>query len=312
MNGFVIRYGVLTAYTGKDENVVIPEGVTSIGEEVFMWRKNLQSVVIPEGVTEIGHRAFWDCCNLQNITFPESLIKIGTSAFGCCNKLEKIIVPENVKEIAADAFCHCSNLTEVILHNNVLNIGAGTFGKCTNIKSFTIPENINEIGKHVFSECTGLYIISSEKTKRLLNCDTFFNCCSAVLIKSEKSIGLFAYSSNKLSDNFTDFVKTSKWNSYDIDLLNNGPCYKYKLPARLLGALGRLNDPVDLTDECKELYVELLVKNAKKLIPIAEEIDCPEIIEMMIKHEIINDGNKKAINKLLKASANEKIAAFAE
>ena len=138
------------------------------------------------------------------------------------------------------------------------------------------------------------------------------NVSFCLIDKTGEKNGLLAYSANACSDNFTDFVNTGKWNSYDIDLINNGPCYKYKLPARLLGALGRLNDPVDLTDECKELYVELLVKNAKKLIPIAEEIDCPEIIEMMIKHEILNDGNRKAINKLLKDSANEKIAAFAE
>ena len=58
--------------------------------------------------------------------------------------------------------------------------------------------------------------------------------------------------------------------------------------------------------------MEFLMKNVKKLIRIAEEIDCPEIIETMIKHEIINNSNRKAINKLLKASSNEKIAVFAE
>ena len=31
------------------ESVVIPEGVTEIGEMAFFWCKNLEGVVIPEG-----------------------------------------------------------------------------------------------------------------------------------------------------------------------------------------------------------------------------------------------------------------------
>ena len=34
-NDFVIEQGVLTKYTGPGGNVVIPEGVTEIGEDAF-------------------------------------------------------------------------------------------------------------------------------------------------------------------------------------------------------------------------------------------------------------------------------------
>ena len=34
-NDFVINNGVLTKYTGNDENIVIPDGVTSIGFRAF-------------------------------------------------------------------------------------------------------------------------------------------------------------------------------------------------------------------------------------------------------------------------------------
>lgn len=47
--------GVLTRYTGKQDHVLIPIGVTSIGKGVFTGCTNLISIVIPEGVTSMGN-----------------------------------------------------------------------------------------------------------------------------------------------------------------------------------------------------------------------------------------------------------------
>ena len=79
---------------------------------------------------------------------------------------------------------------------------------------------------------------------------------------------------------------------------------------RLLGSLGRLVAPVELSEECKALHTEYLIKNAKKLIPVAENLRCPTIVEAMRDHGIINDKNKKAIAKLLAASGVPEIAAI--
>ena len=60
-NGFVIEYGVLVEYTGDAEEVVIPEGVTSIGDDAFADCSSLRSVTIPDSVTYIGAGAFSFC-----------------------------------------------------------------------------------------------------------------------------------------------------------------------------------------------------------------------------------------------------------
>lgn len=43
---------------GEITKVIIPEGVTHIGNAAFEWCENLASVIIPQGVTEIGNGAF--------------------------------------------------------------------------------------------------------------------------------------------------------------------------------------------------------------------------------------------------------------
>ncbi|MBR2742404.1 MAG: leucine-rich repeat domain-containing protein [Clostridia bacterium] len=46
------------------KEVVLPEGLTSIGDGTFFSRESLTSITIPESVTSIGDWAFYDCKNL--------------------------------------------------------------------------------------------------------------------------------------------------------------------------------------------------------------------------------------------------------
>ena len=63
-NGFVYSDAEktnLTAYIGDEENVVIPDAVTRIGSEAFIYCRNIKTVTIPITVTEIGVFAFNAC-----------------------------------------------------------------------------------------------------------------------------------------------------------------------------------------------------------------------------------------------------------
>ena len=60
-NDFEIKNGVLVKYTGAGGDVVIPDGVTGIGDHAFSQCKSLTSVTIPDGVTSIGDCAFLGC-----------------------------------------------------------------------------------------------------------------------------------------------------------------------------------------------------------------------------------------------------------
>ena len=113
---FVIENGVLKKYVGPGGDVVIPDGVTEIGDhafctvesiggrEYFWYNKTLTRVTLPQGLVKIGNGAFDQCVLLTQIVFPESLREIGAQAFHSSGLVD-VKIPSGVKKIGDEAFC---------------------------------------------------------------------------------------------------------------------------------------------------------------------------------------------------------------
>ena len=74
------------------EEIVIPEGVTSIGDYAFYCYLSLTEITIPDSVTSIGRQAFWYCSSLTKINIPNSVTSIGAWAFEGCTSLKAIYI----------------------------------------------------------------------------------------------------------------------------------------------------------------------------------------------------------------------------
>ena len=151
--GFKIENGVLVDYTSEKgvTDVVIPDGVTKIGREAFVFCDSLTSVTIPGSVTEIGWNAFKGCSSLTSVTIPDSVTKIGSFAFSDCSSLTSVTIPDNVTEIGGYSFYGCSSLTSVSIPNSVTQIGYRAFYGCSSLTSVSIPNSVTQIGENAFS-----------------------------------------------------------------------------------------------------------------------------------------------------------------
>lgn len=65
-------------------------GLDTIKSSTFSGCANLESIVIPKGVTSIGDYAFLGCTKLTTIAVPSTLAKIGLDAFKNCSALTTI------------------------------------------------------------------------------------------------------------------------------------------------------------------------------------------------------------------------------
>lgn len=154
------------------EKIILPEGITTIGDKAFSCLKALKEINIPESVTSIGWASFYGCSSLQSIHLPEGITEISKMCFYNCSSLSEINIPDGVeairyyafygskvteihlgsglKTLEESAFYYCRNLSKVIFNSPELKtIGNSAFDQ-TAITELVLPQNLEEIGKSAF------------------------------------------------------------------------------------------------------------------------------------------------------------------
>ena len=157
----------------NDKSFIIPNSVTSIGDEAFKYCSVLSSVVIPTSVTSIGNSAFSDCSGLTEVIIPTSVTSIGEATFWGCSGLTEVIIPTSVTSIGNSAFWDCSGLTEVIIPTSVTSIGGSTFWGCSGLTSVSIPTSVTSIGQYAFKDCSGLTSVAIPNSVTSIDYDAF-------------------------------------------------------------------------------------------------------------------------------------------
>ena len=137
-------------------DLIIPDGVTSIGVGAFYKCDSLASITIPDGVTSIGEYAFYGCTGLTSITIPDSVTSIGSRGFAGCSALQSVKLPKNLLEIGARTFGSCYALSSIDIPDGVVCIGKEAFDGCKNLKTVSIPDTVQVICEYAFLECEQL------------------------------------------------------------------------------------------------------------------------------------------------------------
>ncbi|MBR6599589.1 MAG: leucine-rich repeat domain-containing protein [Oscillospiraceae bacterium] len=205
------------AQKGNIPDVIIHEGVTSIGTYAFNRCYSLTNITIPDSVLSVGDVAFYDCDSLTSITIPENVSLIGCYAFGDCNSLASIIIPESVSSICASAFSNTPWLEEqrkkspFVIINNILvdattyegditipddisSIAGGAFRDCKSLTSITIPNSISSISDSAFELCGSLSNITILDGVSSIGNYAFCDCTSLTSITIPDSVSSIGYS----------------------------------------------------------------------------------------------------------------------
>ena len=158
MNDYYI--GNSPFYLNKDiKEIVIGDGVTSIGDCAFWGCSSLTSIEIPDGVTSIGMSVFDSCSSLTSIEIPVGVTRLKDFVFYGCSSLTSITIPEGLTSIDGGAFQNCSSLTSIAIPAGVTSIGSSAFESCSSLTSIAILAGVTSIGESAFKDCSNLNTI---------------------------------------------------------------------------------------------------------------------------------------------------------
>ena len=337
---FEIKDGCLVKYTGEDTEVVVPDGVTSIGNEVFSWCRSLTSVTIPNGVTNIGDMAFYKS-SLTSVRIPDSVTSIGDSTFYECSSLTSVTIPDSVTNIGKMAF-YGSGLTSVTVPAGVTSIEWGVFEGCGSLTSVTIPNSVTSIGFSAFSGCRSLTNIVIPDTVQELSHGVFYGCSNLQTIRmsydllkthpfcpSSKTITLELTKAGEVVETVPavyrkDYPSVSNWIhnddclvpigkdeiSYFDNLIAAGTYDGFTINenGRVAAILWRLNKKdVPIKEEILSVIREFLIGKLSKTIKYAMQENPLEHIRDLISIGVISSENEQQVVKLLKKSTDEDV-----
>lgn len=150
---FEIKGTTLIKCNLNTEKIVVPDGVTIIGESSFE-KSVAEEIVLPDGVKNIDNRAFLNCTQLRNINIPKTVEAIGDYAFCDCKKLRTMELPETLVTIGDFCFAG-SGIESVNISSSVKTVGKGAFSN-SNIEMIIIPESVESLGDETFMSCNNL------------------------------------------------------------------------------------------------------------------------------------------------------------
>ena len=154
----------LHSYTGRDEYLKIPSGVTRIDSLAFCIAKNLKRIYIPETVTYLEINAFG--MEPYDIEIAESNPRYAVIG-GCIidkseNKLiysgraTSIPTDERVSVIGKFAFIRRHDVIRLDVPENIKKLEEGAFDCCSEMTEIAIPASVTEVEQSAFSNCDKL------------------------------------------------------------------------------------------------------------------------------------------------------------
>ena len=136
------------------EHVTFPNTLVSIGNHAFPYNY-FDEVILPESLKSLGECAFPECRYLERVQINDGLEVIPTCAFDECGNLSDVSMPSSVKKIELQAFYLCRNLTTMPMTDSLQTIGYSAFAG-SGIETLKTGKSLTSIGEHAFSFCHNL------------------------------------------------------------------------------------------------------------------------------------------------------------
>lgn len=329
--------------------VILPDGVLRIGEEAFGECLKLEHIRIPEGLTEIGEDAFHRCVSLEEVDLPASLRCLGvralTDTFGWSeqlNGIQKIRVADGNPKFFADenAFYEGTMLIKYFGCGEQFQIPSGTevIGyaafRRSRLKTIRIPASVREVQRDAFRECSNIQQIELQGEDTILYIpqipvyrkDEVLSCFHRA-DQPVKKISWKAepFYSNRFAEQYlSEYAKEGNLAVCEKTVGEEGAgnrLFDYiaydalidtyaRLDERCHMAVFRLRCPVDLSEERKAKYQNMLSEHFAELLKEIAKQENIEFLSELAQVGYFTEANIDAACEILNQAQCTKLMSY--
>lgn len=305
---------------GNIAEVILPDGLTVIGEGAFKGCRSLKSVNVPESVCEIRDEAFLDT-NITSVYLPARLERLGKNALVTQGAhYSASVKTKRVRPSLREVHVGKGN-TRFVVEGGLLFERAGTDSSMRvllcmdSVDVVRIPATVNEIAPYAFNGAQNvreLYL--SDRIVmvgiRGLAVDCFLELIHVDLVKIQHGRGFFEFrfpdtdrgaQQQSLALSVPDHVNVEGLFDHYDTAITNGSSFDaatekglglYEQATRLIK---RLLDPVYLTDVNRSLCERFLRNNVSQVCVELAKHDDRAAIDAMLDLGFLNADNIYAI-----------------
>lgn len=216
-----IRDGVFDNCRNLQE-VILGDGLTSIGAGSFAMCDGITSVVIPGNVRSIGDWAFSGCFGLKTLVLQSGVTSIGIGAFNGCVSLTGVAIPGSIQTIGDTSWGGCSSLSSLTIGDGVVSIGSGAFAGCGALTSITLPASVTSVGAWSLNTGSRLLEISVDAA------NPAFSSLDGVLFNKDRTV-LIQYPGGKSGTSYAVPASVSSIGDYAFSV--DGVFSRITIPA---------------------------------------------------------------------------------
>ena len=183
------------AHNDRLKEITLPQSLTSIGNDAFLWCAALESIALPDGVTSVGDKAFSTCVSLKELSLGAELLNAGCGLTEFCVALEKITVSENNESFSDEGNCLTRKADNTVIAGcasskipaGTEQIGEYAFCGQTQLGAIDFPDGLKNIGHYAFS-CTGLKELKLPRGLQRIGVSAFANCIELEYVQIPDSV----------------------------------------------------------------------------------------------------------------------------
>ncbi|MGN1118493.1 MAG: leucine-rich repeat domain-containing protein, partial [Acutalibacteraceae bacterium] len=224
------------------KNVVIGNDVTSLGNYAFAYTA-IENIEIPAGVESIGENAFKLCTSLESIIVDENNQYYSSDDFGVLFNKDKTVLiqypagnsretyktPDSVKTLGSYSFALCQ-LKNIELSSEIDTMEEGAFAYCFSLKKIKIPPKVETIAPYAFSAAFSLEEIEIPASVNSIDLTSFVLCLSLESIKVDENNPYFS------SDDFGVLFNKDKTVLVQYPIGNSRETYKTPDSVKTIGS----------------------------------------------------------------------------